>query len=200
MKPQRIILILLLFVLGGCDKLPLQASYEYDPRPLDPQQHMTCWEYIGQTLSLSTMKRAVERCGLEELYSQNTTPYTYLLLDEEAFSKYVLPQLGADGIADADVEKLTRILLFHIVRGEYNAYNRMLGYDPVHVLTLWEDLDAVMTIKLYNDFSSLSQKQQDRVTFMDQCGQSTIVYAKTGNLLMTNGTAHILSRNCVYKK
>lgn len=201
MKTMKYIGILILALsLIGCDKLPLQRSYDYDPKPLDPHQYMTCWEYIEQDSRLASMKRAIERCALTEYYSQTAQKYTYLLLDETAFTDYILPQLEAASVEEADTEAMKEILLFHIIRGEYNGYNGTLSYDPSHVLTLWEDLDAVMTIKLYNDFDSLSQKLQDRVTFMDQCGHSTVVYATMSNLLMTNGSAHILSRNCVYVK
>lgn len=201
MKTMKYIGFLILALsLIGCDKLPLQRSYDYDPKPLDPHQYMTCWEYIEQDSRLASMKTAVERCALTEYYSQTAQKYTYLLLDETAFTDYILPQLEAASIEEADTEAMKEILLFHIIRGEYNGYNGTLSYDPSHVLTLWEDLDAVMTSKLYNDFDSLSQKLQDRVTFMDQCGHSTVVYATMSNLLMTNGSAHILSRNCVYEK
>lgn len=201
MKTMKYIGFLILALsLIGCDKLPLQRSYDYDPKPLDPHQYITCWEYIEQDSRLASMKTAVERCALTEYYSQTAQKYTYLLLDETAFTDYILPQLEAASIEEADTEAMKEILLFHIIRGEYNGYIGTLSYDPSHVLTLWEDLDAVMTIKLYNDFDSLSQKLQDRVTFMDQCGHSTVVYATMSNLLMTNGSAHILSRNCVYEK
>ena len=195
-----VISVLAAMSLSGFDKLPLQRTYDYDPKPLDPHQYMTCWEYIAQSPTLASMKMAIERCGLTDYYAQTEVKYTYLLLDETAFTEYILPQLDAGLVTDADVEALKEILLFHIVCGEYNGYNRTLSYDPMHVLTLWENIDAVMTIKLYNDFDSLSQKLQDRVTFMDQCGHSQVVYATMSNLLMTNGSAHILSRNCVYEK
>ena len=121
------------------------------------------------------------------------------LLDDTAFNSYVFTQLEAGSVVDADADRLRDILLFHIIKGEYSSYNGVLSYEPVHVLTLWNHLDAVMTIKLNND-KTLSSKRQDKVTLMDQCGASTVIYARTSDLLMTNGPAHILSRNCVYVK
>ena len=59
-------------------------------------------------------------------------------------------------------------------------------------------LQKMMASNKLNDDDTLSNKRQDKVTFMDQCGSSTVVYATTSDLLMTNGPAHILSRNCVY--
>lgn len=183
----------------SCDKLPLQKGHDFDPKPLDPHQGVTCWEYISKTYDLALMKQAVEKCGLVELYSQQKAEYTYLLLDDSAFSTYVFQQLGCISVEEADTDALRDILLFHIIKGEYSSYNGMLNYEPVHVLTLWNSLDAVMTIKLNND-KTLSSKRQDKVTLMDQCGSSTVIYARTSDLLMTNGPAHILSRNCVYVK
>lgn len=192
------ILLLASLAFAGCDKLPLQKSYRYEPKPLDPHQGVTCWEYIMNEDNLATMEKAVKHCGMEEYYSQEKEKNTYLLLDETAFTK-ILEQLGVDIIADADVKALQDILLFHIVKGEWDAYNGTLNYDPVYVIPLWKDPDAVMTIRL-NQPSSLSQAEQDKVMFMDQCGRSSVVKATTSNLLMTNGSAHILSSHCVYKK
>ena len=199
MKRIYFILMTMLLLAVSCDKLPLQKGYDYNPKPLDPYQGVTCWEYIAKTYDLSLMKRAVQLCGLTDLYSQEASEYTYLLLDDKAFESYVVRQLGVSSIDDADTEKLRDILLFHIIKGEYSSYNGLLGYESIHVLTLWNSLDAVMTIKLNND-KSLSSKRQDKVTLMDQCGSSTVIYARTSDLLMTNGPAHILSRNCVYVK
>ena len=199
MKRIYYILLILLTLVCSCDKLPLQKTYPYDPQPLDPHQGVTCWEYISSSEDLAIMKQAIEKCGLVELYAQQKAEYTYLLLDDTAFNSYIFTQLEAGSVADADADKLRDILLFHIIKGEYSSYNGMLGYEPVHVLTLWNSLDAVMTIKLNND-KTLSSKRQDKVTLMDQCGSSTVIYARTSDLLMTNGPAHILSRNCVYVK
>lgn len=199
MKRIYFILMTIALLAVSCDKLPLQKSHDFDPKPLDPHQGITCWEYVTKTYDLQLMKQAVEKCGLEELYSQEKAEYTYLLLDDSAFTTYVFPQIKASSVEEADADDLRNILLFHIIKGEYSSYNGMLSYEPVHVLTLWSSLDAVMTIKLNND-KTLSSKRQDKVTLMDQCGSSTVIYARTSDLLMTNGPAHILSRNCVYVK
>ena len=199
MKQIYFILMTIALLAVSCDKLPLQKGHDFDPKPLDPHQGITCWEYISKTYDMAIMKQAIEQCDLVELYSQAKSEYTYLLLDDSAFRSYVFLQLGVSSVAEADTDALRNILLFHIIKGEYSSYNGMLGYEPVHVLTLWNSLDAVMTIKLNND-KSLSSKRQDKVTLMDQCGSSTVIYARTSDLLMTNGPAHILSRNCVYVK
>ena len=199
MKRIYLILMTIALVAVSCDKLPLQKSHDFDPKPLDPHQGITCWEYVTKTYDLQLMKQAVEKCGLTELYSQEKAEYTYLLLDDSAFTTYVFPQIEVSSVEEADADALRNILLFHIIKGEYSSYNGMLSYEPAHVLTMWNSLDAVMTIKL-NNYKTLSSKRQDKVTFMDQCGSSTVIYARTSDLLMTNGPAHILSRNCLYVK
>lgn len=201
MRMKRIYFILMTMTLlaVSCDKLPLQKGHDFDPKPLDPHQGVTCWEYISNTHDLALMKQAVEKCGMIELYAQEKAEYTYLLLDDSAFNSYVFQQFEVSSVEDIDTDELRDILQFHIIKGEYSSYNGMLSYEPVHVLTLWNSLDAVMTIKLNND-KTLSSKRQDKVTLMDQCGSSTVIYARTSDLLMTNGPAHILSRNCVYVK
>ena len=199
MRRLYFILMTLAVLTASCDKLPLQKSYPYNPTSLDPHQGVTCWQYICSAEDLSIMEAAVVKCGLQDLYSQEKMEYTYLLLDDTAFNSYVFRQLGVSSLDEAEAEEVRNILLFHIIKGEYSSYNGILSYEPIFILTLWDNQDAVMTIKLNND-KSLSSRRQDKVTLMDQCGSSTLVYARTSDLLMTNGPAHILSRNCLYVK
>ena len=183
---------------AGCAKLPLQKSHKYNPTSLDRRQGVDCWTFIETNAQLATMKEAIEMCGMQDIYTQTEHKYTFLLLDETAFSTYILPAMNVGDIGEAPVDELRSILEFHVIKGEYDSYNGAIGYDPVYVITLWQSPDAVMTIKL-NDDSSKSNRQQDRVTLMDQCGHSTVIKATSSDYLMTNGPAHILSRNCLYK-
>lgn len=196
---KRITALIAIALACSCSKLPLQKSIDFNPKPLDPHQGVSCWEYISEEGNLSEMKAAIGICGFEDYYRTPEHPCTWLLLDNTAFGSYILPKFGAGDISEIPVPDLKNILLFHIIRGEYSSYNGMLTYDPVHVITLWNDVNSVMTIKLNND-KTLSHKLQDKVTLMDQCGKSTVVRATTSDLLMTNGPAHILSRPCEYVK
>lgn len=189
----------LLVAALGCSKFPLQQSHKYEPKALDRNQGVNCWNYVENTPGLSTMKAAVERCEMQSYYTETEKKYTWLLLDDVAFASYVFPSLGVDVLEDAPVDALRDVLLFHIIKGEYDSYNGAVGYDPVYVITLWHHQDAIMTVKL-NDDKSLSNRLQDKFTLMDQCGHSTVVKATTSDLLMTNGPAHILSRPCVYTR
>lgn len=186
--------------LAACEKLPLQKQYKYDPKPLDPNQGVNCWQYISSSDNLSTMKTAIELCGLTDYYSTSESKYTYLLLDETAFNSHILQKAAVPSVAEMDPDELTNLLLFHIIKGSYSSYYGTISYDPEHVITLWKSQDAVMTIKLFDAVSTHSQKQQDRVTLMDQCGSSTVVNATSSDILMTNGPAHILSRPCIYTR
>ena len=164
---NKILLALLLAAatFAGCEKLPLQRTSKYNPKALDRRQGVDCWTYINRSTDLVTMREAIEICGMQDYYSEKHG-YTYLLLDETAFSSYVLKSLNVQDIGDAPVDRLRDILLFHIIKGEYDSYNGALGYDPVFVITLWNSVDAVMTVKLYND-DSKSRTVQDKVTLMD---------------------------------
>jgi uncharacterized surface protein with fasciclin (FAS1) repeats len=185
-----------MFLLTGCDKFPLQTDYEYNPKKIDIYQHKTCWEFIESRPDiLSTMNEAIVKCGLQNYYTQTERVYTYLLLNNDAFANYIFLQLNVTNVVDADSTKLTNMLLYHIVKGNYSAYGQ-LNYDPIHVLTCWNDINAVMTIKL-ND-TKTSSADQDKLILMDQCGKSTQFPAVTSNLIMTNGPAHVLGRNCLY--
>lgn len=200
-KMKRLTLVLAAALsFAACEKLPLQRQYEYNPEPLDPNQGVSCWEYISDSHNLATMKEAIEICGLTDYYSTPEKKYTYLLLDETAFNSHILPKAAVPSVGEMDLNDLTNLLLFHIIKGSYSSYYGTISYDPEHVITLWKSQDAVMTIKLFDASATHSQKQQDRVTLMDQCGSSTVVSATSSDLLMSNGPAHILSRPCIYTR
>jgi len=198
---KRLILVLAAAIcLAACEKLPLQKQYKYNPEPLDPNQGVTCWEYICSQSNLATMKTAVELCSLTDYYSCAESKYTYLLLDETAFNNYILSSAKVSAVNEMDPDKLTDILLFHIIKGSYSSYYGTISYSPEHVITLWKSQDAIMTIKLFDAATTLSQRQQDKVTLMDQCGSSAVVTATSCDILMSNGPAHILSKPCIYTR
>ncbi len=198
-KINLIILAALTFSLfSSCEEFPLQTEYSYNPKKIDIYQHKTCWEFIESRPDiLSTLKDAVIKCGLENYYTQTDKTYTYLLLNNDAFNSYIFSKLNVTNLADADPTQLKNILLYHIVKGDYSGYGT-LNYDPVHVLTLWNDPNAILTMKLKDTKSS--SVDQDKLLLMDQCGKSVVITAVTSNLMMTNGPAHIINRNCVYVK
>ena len=201
--------------LTGCDKLPLQKQHKYKPEALDPHQHMPCWEYIltRSDDDLMIMAQVIEACDMVEYYSQMEEKRTYLLLNNTAFTNTsygIYRRLGINAAVVADLEsypevkaQLRNILLFHIIKGEYHGYNQTLNYTPLHVITLWQDINSVMTIKLFDGFASnprvLSRSQQDRLVLMDQCGNSVVISGSTmSNILLDNGAAHVIARECLY--
>lgn len=195
----------------GCDKLPLQKAKKYNPEALDPHQHMACWDYIQTRPDLAILAQAITACDMTGYYRQIENKYTYLLLNEAAFTNAsygILKRLGISAVSDVEAfpemkQKLKNVLLFHIIKGEYHGYNKTLGYDPVHVITLWQDVSSVMTMKLFDGFTDdprvLSNGRQDRLVLMDQCGNSPVIEVTAmTNLLLDNGAAHVIQRECLY--
>lgn len=197
-KMIKIFITVLIVLFSACDKFPLQSNDDFNPQKLDIYQHKTCWEFIESRQDIfQNLKEAIIKCGLKEYYIQTERVYTYLLLNDDAFINYIFQELNVSDIESADVDRLKDILLFHIIKGNYHAYGT-LGYDPIHIITCWENANAIMTIKLVDGKSSSAE--QDRLVLMDMCGSSIPIYAVTSNLIMDNGPAHVLGRNCVYIK
>lgn len=178
----------------SCEMLPLYTDPVYNGKPLDMNQHMTCWEFIKSRPDLlSNMKAAIDSCGMSDYYSQTQVIYTYLLLSNAALTQAEVQD------ATTTPEKrqaLKNILLYHIIQGNY-GYGT-LGYNVVFVITLWQDPNAIMSLRLGT--SSTDYNIQDGLYAMELCGNSTVRRARTSNLMMTNGPAHVFDSKLVYVK
>jgi len=202
MKIIKIYLLLAIsvFLLGSC--LDIQDSYDYKPSNIDNNINMGTWEFINSRQDVfSILKEAIEKVGLQETYSQTSSIYTYILLKNTAFTKStgIFVNLGITSIDDINTAEkmlqLKNILLYHIIRGNYNGLGT-LNFDPINVITLWDSQDAIMTIKL-DDASSITN--YSTVVFNSLAGSSTPVRAVTSNLFAKNGTIHVVETQIIYK-
>jgi len=192
---KALFLLIINSILISCEMLPLYTNPEYNGKALDINQNMTCWEFIESRPDLlSNMKTAIEICDLKDLYSQTSKKYTYLLLTNAAINEAELVDASTSEVKKND---LKNILLYHIIRGNYHAYGT-LGYDVVFVVTLWEDPNAIMSLKLGT--SKTDYNIQDALFAMELCGNSVVRRARTSNLIMTNGPAHVFDNKLQYVK
>ena len=192
MKTRIIVLLTVMMTAASC--LELQTWEKYEGKSKDLVLNKSCWEYLQDNReTYPSMIRAIELAGLEECYSQSTEKYTFILLSEKAISSYV-NNLG-DNPSQSQMLKLRSLLLFHIIRGQYDAYSN-LTYSVQFVDTLLEG-DERMSVVLQRILTS--RGSIDRIQFMADCGSSNVVTAVRSNYLLTNGAAHVVDSYCQYK-
>lgn len=185
--------ILAILTLSSC--LKLQTNEPYEGKSPDRNVNMTCWEYLQSRPELFTsMVKGIELCGLEDCYKQNTQPYTYLLLTESAIAPKVNNAIESGN--DVAIAELKAILLFHIIRGYYDAYTN-IDFSVTYCRTLLNDEDARMSLCVTDHDSNRSY--YGRLAAMTDCGSSTVRYAVESNYLATNGPMHVFDAICSYK-
>ena len=185
---------LLAFVLAATSCLELQTWEKYEGKSKDVVLNMSCWEYLQQNSeTYPSMIKAIELCELEDCYGQTSEKYTFLLLSEKAIVSYVAG-LG-DNPSSSQILKLKSLLLFHIIRGQWDAYST-LTYQVQYVETLLEG-DERMSMVLQRLLTS--RGGVDRIQLMTDCGSSEVVTAVQSNFILTNGAAHVVDKYCQYK-
>lgn len=193
MKKTMLAALAVILSLSSC--LKLQTNERYEGKSPDRQVYMTCWDYMQSRPDLfASMVKGAELCGLEECYKQNTQPYTYLLLTESAIASKV--NNAAESGSDAAIAELKAVLLFHIIRGTYDAYTN-IDFSVTYCKTLLNDSDAMMSLCITDHVSNRSY--YGRLAAMTDCGSSAVRYAVESNLLATNGPMHIFDTVCTYK-
>ena len=205
---KSLILLLTACCLHGC--YGIQESYDYKPAKANPYLNQSVWEYIESRQDIfSLFKECVEHVdaaypGFKDLYTQTTEKYTYLLLTNNAFSgtQGIFNQIGGStAITEVDAldpEKLRDALLYHIVEGHYHSLDvsGSLSFSRIYVVTLLKKQDAIMTMKLEDN---TGRNYYTRLVVNENTGSSLERWAKTSNLVATNGIIHIFDSYIYYK-
>ena len=188
-----------ILALTGCD-LDLQKNYDYEPSVDDPYVKVTAWEYFQDHKDMfSELIAAIEYTGLKDYYTQTDNKYTFLALNNAGMQLYRENEFaGAASITDCDKEKVTNMLLYHIVDGEYSSYGQ-LQVEPKFVLTMLKGENGLMTMSVWkNPWQAAVGKILVNQTGSN--GKSPQRQAKTSNILPTNGVIHIFENYCKYSK
>ena len=188
-----------ILALTGCD-LDLQKNYDYEPSVDDPYVKVTAWEYFQDHKDMfSELIAAIEYTGLKDYYTQTDNKYTFLALNNAGMQLYRENEFaGAASITDCDKEKVTNMLLYHIVDGEYSSYGQ-LQVEPMFVLTMLKGENGLMTMSVWkNPWQAAVGKILVNQTGSN--GKSPQRQAKTSNILPTNGVIHIFENYCKYSK
>lgn len=188
-----------ILALTSCD-LSLQKDYEYEPSVADPSVKVTAWEYFQDNKDkFSELIAAIEYTGIKDYYTQTADKYTFLALNNVAMLAYRENEFpGTTSITDCNKEKMTNMLLYHIIDGEYSSYGQ-LQVEPMFVLTMLKGENGLMTMNVWkNPWQAAVGKIIVNQTGSN--GKSPQRQAKTSNILPTNGVIHIFENYCKYSK
>lgn len=190
---------LLLMLMSSCG-LDLQTDYDYRPSVDDPHIQMTVWEYMSKNQDdFSIFQEAITYVGLEDYYRQSACKYTFLLLNNAAMRAYmgdVFP--GVQSISECDSVIVKKMLLYHIVDGEYSSYGQ-LDVEPRYVITMLSGEEGLMTMSVWkNPWQTAVGKVLVNQTGSNE--KSPQRNAKTSNIMATNGVIHIFENYCYFRK
>jgi len=193
-----------LLTFSGCKKLALQKSYDYEGTALDPHVDMTAWAYMQSRPDVfSLMKEAVDYAGMSSYYDQKDAKYTYLFINNTGMNAFLV-KYNTIAIQGIDVEKVKKMLMYHIIEGEYHAYNKKLPVEPIYVKTMLSGEDGLMTIKVNKSAaSSVGAPITNGNILVNMKGSnfsSTSISSVTSNILPTNGAIHVFTGVATYKR
>jgi len=199
-----IVLLTIGFFSVSCDKLDLQKDYDYNGEPLDPHVNMTAWEFMNSRPDVfSMMKQAVEYTGMEEYYTQTDSKLTYLFINNDGMKAFAIRHGGLE-VTHVPVEKVKKLLQYHIIEGEYHAYNKKLPVEPIYVKNMLEGEDGLMTIKVNKSSASSVGSPIANGNIVINTSTSNFLSASissvTSNILPTNGVIHVFAGFAYYRK
>ena len=204
MKAKIIMVAFATVLLQACSGFGLQKDYKYESMPLDPHVNMTAWEYMHTREDLSEMIEAVEYTGMEDYYSQTDSCLTYLFLNNEAIANFRNAHAQVDKISYCDIDQVRRLLLYHIVVGEYHSLNMKLPVQPIYVKTLLEGEWGLMTLKVNKSSSNSigSPIANGNIVANETSSnfRSKRISSVTSNIMPVNGVIHIFNDYSMFRK
>ncbi|GEM_PF-3422342 len=193
------------FVLQSC--LPLMDDFQYTPSPRENNMKMSAWSFINQRAEFQSFVSLIKVSGIDTmLYAQTAKKYTYLILSANAVAlllndKYASSIPNMSSLTDVQKADLRNRLLYHIIDGYYYGLpDGNLGFDPVNVITLWKDKNAVMVLKLDQTANPTYASSTDsELSVNSYLPQSTSTHiAITSNLFVSNGVMDVLGNYASY--
>ncbi len=200
-----IVLLALAFVLQSC--LPLMDDFQYTPSPRENNMKMSAWSFINQRAEFQSFVSLIKVSGIDTmLYAQTAKKYTYLILSANAVAlllndKYASSIPNMSSLTDVQKADLRNRLLYHIIDGYYYGLpGGNLGFDPITVITLWKDKNAVMVLKLDQTANPAYASSTDsELSVNSYLPQSTSTHiAITSNLFVSNGVMDVLGNYASY--
>jgi uncharacterized surface protein with fasciclin (FAS1) repeats len=203
-KRVLMVVVALLTVFSSCKKLPLQKNYDFQGETIDPHVNMTAWAFMqSRPDAFSLMTEAVKYAGLSSLYEQMDTKYTYLFINNTGMAAFIAKN-GVLNIQNVDVEKVRKMLRYHIIEGEYHAYDKKLPVEPIYVKTLLTGEDGLLTIKVNKSaagsIGSPIANGNIVLNLLNSNFLSVSSSSVTSNLMPLNGVIHVFPNIAYYRR
>ena len=194
----------LLTAVVSCQGFKMQTDYQYISSPLDPHVEMNAWEYMQSRADLTEMVEAVEYTGMQDYYTQTDRYITYLFLDNTAITNFRNAHAQVEKISYCDKDEVSRLLLYHMVLGEYHSLNQKLPVEPIYVKTLLEGEWGLMTLKVNKSSSnSIGYPIANGNIVANEKGSnfnSRRSSSVATNIMPLNGVIHIMNDYAMFRK
>jgi uncharacterized surface protein with fasciclin (FAS1) repeats len=203
-KRVLFIAMALLTVFGGCKKLPLQKNYEFSGEAVDPHVNMTAWAFMQSRPDVfSLMTDAVKYADMVSFYEQMDVKYTYLFINNTGMAAFIA-KYGVLTVQNIDVEKVKKMLRYHIIQGEYHSYDKKLPVEPIYVKTLLTGEDGLLTIKVNKSaagsIGSPIANGNIVLNLLNSNFLSVSSSSVTSNLMPLNGVIHVFPSVAYYRR
>lgn len=188
----------------ACKDFQLQTDYKYVSSPLDPHIGMNAWEFMQTREDLSEMVEAVEYTGMIDYYTQTDRTITYLFLNNTAILAFRNNHAQVDKISYCEKEEVERLLLYHMILGEYHSLKQKLPVEPIYVKTLLEGEWGLMTLKVNkSSTNSIGYPIANGNIVANEKGSnfnSRRSSSIASNIMPTNGVIHIMNDYAMFRK
>lgn len=189
---------------SSCKGFHLQTDYKYVSQPLDPHVGMNAWDFMQSREDLTLMVDAVKHAEMESYYTQKDSTITYLFLNNTAIESFLNSHSQVAKIEYIDKEMVQRLLLYHMVLGEYHSMNKKLPVQPIYVKTLLEGEWGLMTLKVNKSSSnSIGSPIANGNIVANDTGsnfRAKRISSVTSNIIPTNGYIHIFNDYSMFRK
>lgn len=183
-KSKRILpasLFCLLIVLQGC----IQKDFDYQPS--DTNQgilDVSAWGFVNEHSSFQTLKEAIERANLVDLFDQEGDR-TFILPNDKAFKDF-FPFNGYRNVGDIPVPVLKNLLKYLVVE------DRVIFTDP----DLFESNNPLPYETANDQIMYLSHQTSFIGIVNEGTAKSFEIY--TSNIQPTNGVIHVVGSMVYY--
>lgn len=193
-----------LALLASCNGFKMQTDYHYVSGTLDPHVDMNAWEFMQSREDLSEMVEAVAYAEMEDFYTQTGDVVTYLFLNNDAMASFRNAHSQVEKIEYCEKEQVQRLLLYHMVLGEYHSMDGKLPVQPIYVKTFLDGEWGLMTMKVNKSSSNSigSPIANGNIVANETSSnfRSKRISSVTSNIIPTNGYIHIFNDYSMFRK
>ncbi len=147
------LLILLAVAFHGCNKLPLQESFDFDENDhpsVKPRFNMSIYDFMLAHAEFSLMVEAVKRAGMENLFSGGADDKTVLMLRNEAMTEFLTNHRYAK-ISDVPVATLQNLLNYHVIKARITQ-NDLTVQDFTVFQTMIDGANGKITLYKWREY------------------------------------------------